>query len=45
MSSLSMTSWVTSSFGPLMCVTTETRHLDRAGQLGECVQDSNTDCR
>ena len=25
------------------CVTTETRHLDRLGQLGEFEQDSNTD--
>ena len=25
-----------------MCVTTETRHLDRLGQLGEFEQDSNT---
>ena len=25
------------------CVTTETRHLDRLGQLGELEQDSNTD--
>ena len=26
-----------------MCVTTETRHLNRLGQLGECGQESNTD--
>ena len=26
-----------------VCVTTETRHLDRLGQLGEFEQDSNTD--
>ena len=25
------------------CVTTETRHLDRLGQLGEFEQDSNTE--
>ena len=26
-----------------LCVTTETRHLDRLGQLGEFEQDNNTD--
>ena len=26
-----------------VCVSTETRHLDRLGQLGEFEQDSNTD--
>ena len=26
-----------------LCVTTETRHIDRLGQLGEFEQDSNTD--
>ena len=27
----------------MLCVTTETRHLDRLDQLGEFEQDSNTD--
>ena len=44
--STSQQNWsTTSELGEFhgMCVTTETRHLDRLGQPGEFEQDSNTD--
>ena len=41
LSSSERNSWAESSC-TCVCVTTETRHLDRLGQLGEFEQDSNT---